>query len=144
MGLIPIFTNYINTKTFIWRPALGIFDVSTPLGAGEYDIQLNPNVDFAKCAVQATSALEVGTGETNFKIEVMNMKFYACMVRTNLPSSGVETLHLMEMSVHTANVAAGAGAEVNEEMTVPPSTRAISCFLQDTRAGKNTVFSKSI
>ena len=133
-----------NQKMFVWKPALGIFDVSSPLGAGEYDIQLNPNVDFVKSAVQSVGADKVvGTGANQVKVEVMNMKFYACMVRTNLPSSGVETLHLMEMSVHTANRNNGSTAEINEEMSVPSSTRAISCFLQDQRAGKNTLFPPS-
>ena len=57
------------------------------------------------------------------------------MVRVNLPASGTETLHLMEMSVHTASVNPASG-EVNEEVSVPSSTRAISLFIQDQLAGK--------
>jgi hypothetical protein len=43
----------------------------------------------------------------------------------------------MEMSVHTATVNTASG-EVNEEVSVPSSTRAITLFLQDQTAGKNT------
>ena len=129
-----------NTKMFIWKPALGIFDVSTPLGAGEYDIQLNPSQDYILSALQSfssdpTKVVGVNPGEVN--IEVLNFRFYACMVRTNLPASGVETLHLMEMSVHTVNAPAG-NSEINEEVSVPSSTRALSVFLQDSRAGKHS------
>jgi len=60
------------------------------------------------------------------------------MVRVNLPSSGVETLHLMEMSVHTGNVRAGNANNIDEEFSVPSSTRAMTLFLQDQQAGKST------
>jgi hypothetical protein len=130
-----------NTKMFIWKPALGIFDVSTPLGAGEYDIQLNPSQDYVLSAVQKTgggNTLVVGDGGGQVNVEVVNFRFYACLVRTNLPASGVETLHLMESSVHTVNAPAGSPKEINEEVSVPSSTRALSLFLQDTRAGRHS------
>ena len=129
-----------NRKMFVWKPALGIFDVSTPLGAGEYDIQLNPSQDYVLSAIQslqADASLVVGDNAGQVNVKVKNFRFYACMVRTNLPASGVETLHLMEMSVHTVNAPAG-GDEINEEVSVPSSTRALSVFLQDTRAGKHS------
>ena len=130
-----------NTKMFIWKPALGIFDVSTPLGAGEYDIQLNTSQDYILSVVQNTgggASLVVGTGAGQVMVEVMNFRLYACLVRTNLPASGVETLHLMESSVHTVNAPAGNPKEINEEVSVPSSTRALSLFLQDTRAGRHS------
>ena len=130
-----------NKKMFIWKPALGIFDVSTPLGAGEYDIQLNPSQDYVLSAVQSgpdgvTKVVGDQAGQVNVKVK--NFRFYACMVRTNLPASGVETLHLMEMSVHTVNARQGANEEINEEVSVPSSTRALTLFLQDARAGKHS------
>lgn len=125
-----------NVKMFIWKPALGIFDVSTPLGAGEYDIQLNPSQDYVTSAIQTKSPMAVGKGATQVMVEVVNFRFYACMVRTNLPASGVETLHLMEMSAHTLNVKSGTNHETNEEVSVPSSTRALTMFLQDAQAGK--------
>jgi hypothetical protein len=127
-----------NTRMFIWKPSLGIFDVATPLGCGEYDIQLNPSQDYVLSAIQSANAKVVGTGGGQVMVRVKNFRFYACMVRVNLPASGVETLHLMEMSVHTVNAKSGVGVEINEEVSVPSSTRAISVFLQDARAGKNS------
>ena len=127
---------------FIWKPSLGIFDVATPLGCGEYDIQLNPSQDYVLSAIQTRNGttMTVGTGAGQVNVKVKNFRFYACMVRVNLPASGVETLHLMEMSVHTVNAKSeGASVvEINEEVSVPSSTRAISVFLQDARAGKNS------
>ena len=130
-----------NTKMFIWKPALGIFDVSTPLGAGEYDIQLNPSQDYVLSAVQKVAGgntLVVGIGAGEVMVKVKSFRFYACLVRTNLPASGVETLHLMESSVHTVNAPMGTPKEINEEVSVPSSTRALSLFLQDTKAGRHS------
>lgn len=129
-----------NEKMFIWKPALGIFDVSTPLGAGEYDIQLNPSQDYEKAAIQTFD----GADRNDVSVEVMNFRFYACLVRTNLPASGVETLHLMESSVHTVNAPKGNPKEINEEVSVPSSTRALSLFLQDTRAGRHAGLPPSV
>jgi hypothetical protein len=129
-----------NTRMFIWNPALGINDVSHPLGSGEYTIQLNPSQDYKKSAIDTILGgldLAVGVGAQDFDVEVVDIRYYACMVRVNLPTSGTETLHLMEMSVHTATVNTASG-EVNEEVSVPSSTRAITLFLQDQTAGKNT------
>jgi hypothetical protein len=72
----------------------------------------------------------IGSEAGQFDLEVVDIRFYACMVRVNLPASG-----LMEMSVHTATVNTASG-EVNEEVSVPSSTRALTLFLQDQTAGK--------
>lgn len=131
-----------NTTMFIWKPALGIFDVSTPLGAGEYDIQLNPSQDYVLACIQSakgnTTSLVVGDQADQVNVKVKQFRFYACMVRTNLPASGVETLHLMEMSVHTINQKADTNVEINDEVSVPSSTRALTLFLQDAQAGKHS------
>jgi len=137
-----------NTRSFIWQPAIGIFDVSQPLGAGEYDIQLNPSQDYQKAAIDTYNlpsdpdGKDLGIGTDEVDIAVVDIRFYACRVRVNLPSSGVETLHLMEMSVNTANVDT-AGGEINEEVSVPSSTRAITLFVQDQKAGKTTSITPS-
>jgi hypothetical protein len=128
-----------NTRMFIWTPCIGMFDVSHPLGAAEYNIQLNPSQDYKTAAVD-TGLLgnpnkNIGSGEGEFDLEVVDIRFYACMVRVNLPASGTETLHLMEMSVHTATVNQASG-EINEEVSVPSSTRALTLFLQEQTAGK--------
>jgi hypothetical protein len=129
-----------NKVTFIWKPALGIFDVSDPLGAGEYDIQLNPSQDYKLAAVQSalgSASLVAGAAANNIDFIVDDMRFYACMCRTNLPSSGVETLHLMEMAPLSISLPTGT-ATINNEITVPSSTRAITLAVQDQVAGKHT------
>lgn len=136
-------------RAFIWQPAIGVFDVSQPLGAGEYDIQLNPSQDYQKACLDSsnvdangfnlgTSAQASAATAIRFELEVVDIRFYACLVRVNLPSSGVETLHLMEMSVHTGNVPSGSSDNIDEEFSVPSSTRALTMFIQDQQAGKTT------
>jgi hypothetical protein len=147
-----------NKRFFIWQPGLGIFDYSQPLGAAEYEIQLNPSQDYQLSGVDtgifsAPNDVDIHrtssfTGTGRVTIKVHDMRFYACMCRVNLPSSGEETLHLMEMDMYTANIngsssvvngrQTGQSREVNEEFTVPSSTRALTMFIQDQVAGKNT------
>ena len=136
-------------KMFIWQPALGIFDSSVPLGAGEYDIQLNPSQDYQTAGVDSGNAIVAETyikdktaGLRHFELVVNNIRFYACLVRANIPSSGTERFQLMEMAVQSTNVAKNTTA-INEEVNLPSSTRAVSLFLQDATAGKHTAIPPS-
>jgi hypothetical protein len=57
----------------------------------------------------------------------------------NLDASGKEEIHLMEMEVMNYTMAGdGGGIPINQEFTVPSSTRAVTMFIQDQSAGKNT------
>ena len=92
-----------NNRKFIWRPPIGAFDVDM-MGCGEYDIQLNPNPDYIKAATESLLDRAVGVNPNEVNVTVNNIKFYACVVRTNAGSSGIETLKLTECSVNTFNV----------------------------------------
>ena len=71
-------------------------------------------------------------------VEVVDVRFYACMCRVNLEASGKEEIHLMEMEVLNTNMQIQANTSLNAEMTVPSSTRALTLFIQDQSAGKDT------
>jgi hypothetical protein len=129
-----------NNRMFIWRPPIGAFDVDM-MGCGEYDIQLNPNPDYIKAATESLLDRQVGINLNEVNVTVNNIKFYACVVRTNHGSSGIETLKLTECSVNTFNV--NDQSEINEELSVPSTTKAISCWLQHATAGKNTLYPPS-
>ena len=75
---------------------------------------------------------------TNVTVEVQDIHFYACMCRVNLDSSGKEEIHLMEMEVMNSNIASNNNTNINQEFTVPSSTRAVTTFIQDMNAGKET------
>jgi hypothetical protein len=119
-------------RNFIWQPSLGIFEYSLPMGAGEYEFQLNPSTDYA------TACVDSGLYEQTFgHVEVIDVRFYACMCRVNLEASGKEEIHLMEMEVMNYTMdGKGVNIPINQEFTVPSSTRAITMFIQDQSAGK--------
>ena len=150
-------TSVYNTQnkfenTFTWQPAIGIFDVDYPLGCGEYDIQLNPSQDYQSSGISTPNlsdgggdllGLTLGTADGNFGLVVKDIKFYACVVRCNLAASGTVEHVLYEMSVHNGNVPKGTVDNIDLEITVPSSTRALTMFLQDQQVGKFTTLSPS-
>ena len=70
------------------------------------------------------------------KVEVVDVRFYAC--RVNLEASGKEEIHLMEMEVMNYTMSGNGDAKINQEFTVPSSARAVTMFIQDQTAGKDT------
>ena len=54
-GLSNIAQAGIFERSFIWQPSIGIFEYSLPMGAGEYEFQLNPSTDFATACVDSGS-----------------------------------------------------------------------------------------
>ena len=107
-------------RNFIWQPSLGIFEYSLPMGAGEYEFQLNPSTDYALACVDG------GTNHAYIpaaNVVVVDVRFYACMCRVNLEASGKEEIHLMEMEVMNYSMGNAGDAKINQEFTVPPLER---------------------
>ena len=135
-------------RSFIWQPSLGIMEYSLPMACGEYEFQLNPSTDYQTACVDSGTAANM-LNVANVKCEVVDIRFYACMCRINQPVSGSEVINLMEMEVmnYTMNGLPvdpaperllGTSIGINQEFTVPSSTRAITMFIQDQSAGKQT------
>ena len=125
-----------NIKSFIWQPSIGIMDVAIPLGAGEYEFQLNPSQDFATAGIDTSSYFD--NAATVGKIVVVDIKLYVCMCRVDIGNEP-QILHLKEMDVKNANISVTAGTtSINEEFTVPSSTTDITIFMQDILAGQNS------
>jgi len=135
-------------QSFIWQPCLGIFDVADPLGSGEYEIILNPSQDYQTAGLSlpnvsdgtgvltSPSPIVIGQADGQYGLVVTGLRFYACMVRTNLASSGPDELLLTEMSVHSKPITKGQVDNIDMEVSVPSSTMALTLFLQDQQAGK--------
>ena len=135
-------------QSFIWQPCLGIFDVADPLGSGEYEIILNPSQDYQSAGLSlpnvsdgagvltSPSPIVFGKGDGQYGLVVKGLRFYACMARVNLASSGPDELLLTEMSVHSKPIQAGGFSNIDMEVSVPSSTMALTLFLQDQQAGK--------
>jgi hypothetical protein len=59
------------------------------------------------------------------------------MIKNNSPPSSIETLHLIEQVCYNHEVQYGIDSQM--EFTIPPSTKAITVFIQDDAAGKSTL-----
>ena len=127
----------------IWRPPIGIMDVSEMLGAGDYRFSLNPNSDFQKSAVQSTAALNVGVAPATpgiFNVSVMDIKLYVATVKASIPDQ-VQNLYLREIDVQSKSIIQGNNSL---QFTIPPSTRYISVFTQANASGANTMYPPSL
>jgi hypothetical protein len=124
-----------STVYAMWQPPIGIFDHHSPMGSGDYRIQLNPNAYFKTSCVQSKLAgLVAGT---NFDIDVLEVQFFVATCKIDIPATGVETLHLMEHQVLTKAINNVSGENLLD-FTVPSSTKAISVFVQSGDSGTNT------
>lgn len=125
-----------NVVYMMWTPPCGIFDHASPMGSGDYRIQLNPNANYKKSAVQTLiAAVLPGAG---FDLVVNDVQFYAATVNVAIPATGEEKLDLWELSIQSKALTS-AGGENLLDFTVPPSTKAISIFVQSQDGGSNTL-----
>lgn len=123
---------------FMYQPPIGIMDHNKPLGSGDYRFQFNPNANYKTACVESLAAsLAVGTAGGEFDFQVDSMELYICTEKMDVSPTGTDTLHLMEHQVQSKPIS--AAGEQNFDFTVPPSTKAISIFVQSSRAGTNTL-----
>lgn len=128
-------TDQANSLYVQWQPPIGIFDTQGVLGAGTYRIQLNPNANYRKACVEALTDLNLNSASNSYDIEVADIQLFVCMEKTSLPSTGVEKIYLTEMQVQSKTVAQ-TGTNLLD-FTVPPSTKAITVFMQSSKAGSD-------
>ncbi len=124
-----------NIQYFMYQPPVGIFDHDGLLGSGEYRIQLNPNSRYKDAIVESITNL---TSETNYNVSVESLEFYPCIEKANLAATGTEKLYLTEQHVQTKTLTTGASSSILD-FTVPPSTTALSIFVQFNGAGTNNI-----
>jgi hypothetical protein len=120
-------------RYFIYQPPLGIFEHSKPIGAGSYRFQFNPASNFEK------ACLEQGVDSNLYKVAVFNMELYICEEKMDVSPSGSDVLHLLEHQVQSKKLSESASLD----FTVPPSTKALTIFVQAAATGTNTQFPPS-
>ncbi len=125
-----------NTIYVHWQPPIGIFEHAKPMGSGDYRLQLNPNSYYKTALVQSLAAAVAGT---NFEVEVNDVQFFLATINSNIPASGVEQLRLMECQVQSKSIATPASDNLLD-FTIPPSTQAISVFIQHPTSGSDTQY----
>jgi hypothetical protein len=111
---------------------VGIFSHKTPLGSGDYRVQLNPRVDFERAAIQA------GVSLAEYTFEITSIRFYLCIERANVSASGTVPIYLNECQVQTKTLSTGVSPS-NLDFSVPPSTKRIAIFVQGVNAGSSNL-----
>lgn len=126
-----------STVYALWQPPCGIFQYDQPMGSGDYRIQLNPNVNYLLAAAESRNPLSITAGGRPYDLVVNDVKFYCYVEKMSIPDS-VTDLHLMEMDIQSKQYAPSV------QFSVPPSTMAITIFLQDNVAGSNPLIPPSM
>ena len=127
-----------NSIYVLWQPPIAIFDHNGPLGAGDYKFSMMPNADYIKAGIESLGAITTGTANGNFNLIVDDVKFYVATIKTSIPSS-VQTLKMIECQIDS-KVAQG-GTTATYQFQIPPSTVALTLWLQANEAGTDTQYS---
>jgi len=123
-----------NTISVNFQPPIGIFDVYDGLGSGDFKLQLNPNADYKSALVQSVDAL---VREQGYDVKISNVRLYVCQIKKDMPPSGTLPLSLMEMQIINKAIPRGPG-QTQLDFTVPPSTLALTVFVQTGKAGTDS------
>jgi len=127
-----------NKVFFMYKPPVGIMEHSKPMGSGDYRFQFNPNSNYKTACVESPS----GAGAGDYSFNVTSMELYICTELMDVSPTGTEVLHLMEHQVQSKPM--GGAGDKNFDFTIPPSTKAISIFVQSGAAGTNTMCPPSL
>ena len=127
-----------NQVQTVFQPPLGIFSTVNPISGGDFKITLNPNPSYKTAGVQSNWNLLAGV---DYDLEIDNVLFYACQIRADVSPTGIIPLSLLEMSVLNKSLSGlSAGGSQNIDFTVPPSTLALTVFVQSTKAGTQSIY----
>ena len=128
----------------MFQPPIGIFSESNAISGGDFKISLNPSPSYATNGIQSIMPLREGTGGLpaniayDYKLFIKNVKFYVATIKSDVSPTGVIPLTLIEMAVLNKTLNQSGGLQ-NLDFTVPPSTLAITVFVQGGDAGTQTV-----
>lgn len=132
---VPSIDTGASIRYFIYQPPLGIMEHSKPMGAGQYRFQFNPASNFEKACVESN----VAKTSDEFKFAVTGMELYICEEKMDISPSGTDVLHLLEHQVQSKKMSQASSVD----FTVPPSTKALTIFVQSGLAGVDTRFPPS-
>jgi hypothetical protein len=125
----------------MWRPPVALMDHGSPLGSGDYRIQLNPNSYYKSSAVETKLGGRVVP--TNYNFEVASCQLYIATAKVDIPVTSTETLYFKESQVQSKTMSNPTGENLLD-FTVPPSTTSISVFVQSSDASTNTQMPPSV
>lgn len=124
-----------NTVFALWQPPIGIFDYDEELGSGNFRIQLNPSSNYDKQAVETKNTNYAAASP--YSLKIVDVRFYAYIEKKSLADSSRD-LFLNELSIQSKPYGP------NLQFSVPPSTHAISVFVQDATSGSSPLIPPSM
>jgi len=133
-----------NSTQVMFQPPLGIFSEANPISGGDFKISLNPSPNYKVNSVQSLTPMRVSptdplvlTSPFDYDLVINDVKFYVCTIKSDVSPSGVIPLSLIEMAILNKTLNTSGGTQ-NLDFTVPPSTLAITVFVQGGDCGNNT------
>ena len=131
-----------NSSQIMFQPPLGIFSEANPMSGGDFKISLNPSPNYKRSSVQSLSSLVpledgIPNASADYDLVINDVKFYVCTIKSDVSPSGVIPLSLIEMSVLNKTLNNVLGTQ-NLDFTVPPSTLALTVFVQSGDVGSIT------
>lgn len=126
-----------NITQVMFQPPLGIFSEANAISGGDFKISLNPSPNYKVSGVQALRNLQPYISQqvpSDYDLVIKDVKFYVCTIKSDVSPTGVIPLSLVEMSVLNKTLNSNPGSQ-NLDFTVPPSTLAITVFVQGANAG---------
>ena len=131
-----------NTVYATFQPPLGIFDHPLPIGGGQFRLTLNPNANYLLNGVETRNP-EFKAGidgldpASTYSLVVNECKFYAYIEKMAIPDQ-VQDIKLNECLVQQKQW------QNNLQFSVPPSTTALTIFVQDPSAGRSPLVPPSM
>lgn len=126
----------------MFQPPLGIFSEANAISGGDFKISLNPSPSYATNGIQSILPMTAGSLASqvpfDYQLLIKNVKFYVATIKSDVSPTGVIPLTLVEMAVLNKTLNPSGGLQ-NLDFTVPPSTLAITVFVQGGDAGTQTV-----
>ena len=129
-----------NITQVIFQPPIGIFSEANAISGGDFKISLNPSPNYKINGVQSLRSLQPYNSAQlpgDFNLIIRDVKFYVATIKSDVSPTGTIPLTLVEMAVLNKTMNPSAGSQ-NLDFTVPPSTLAITVFVQGANAGTTT------
>lgn len=123
----------------MFRPPIGIMDVYNAIGGGDFKIQLNPNPNYKVAAVESFMSDKLSNAD--YDLTIVDVQLYICTIKKDISPVGTIPLSLTELQVINKPISVASG---QLDFTVPPSTYALSVFIQSGAAGTATSKSPTI
>lgn len=127
-----------NSVYVLWQPPIAIFDHQGVLGAGDYKFSLMPNTDYQSAGIESLGAKTIGVADGEFGLIVEDVKLYVATIKTSIPSQ-LQTMKMIECQIDSK--VATANTTSTFQFQVPPSTMALSVWVQANEAGNDTRYS---